>query len=179
MVEGIDESFDCIAFVGYHSGAGWPGNPLGHVMSDGFLNITINGIPASEFLIYSLIAGKFGVPTVFLSGDEMLCKESKALFPWIETVEAKKGVGASVISKSPAEVQRLIYEQGLKAFSQDLKAVSLPKSEDEYHCVVEYKEQANAVRGQYFPGCRLVNRNTLEFTAKSIEDVSRTLMFIL
>lgn len=179
MIEGIDESFDCIAFVGYHSGAGWSGNPLSHVMSDGFTNITINGTPASEFLIYSLLAAGLGVPTVFLAGDEMLCRENKAMFPWLETVETKKGAGRSVISKSPAAVQQLIYEQGKKAFSQDLRAVPLAETAEEYHCVVEYKDHADATRYQYFPGCRLCGRSTLEFTAKSIADVSRTLMFIM
>ena len=32
MVEELDESFDAVAMVGYHSGAGFGGNPLAHVL---------------------------------------------------------------------------------------------------------------------------------------------------
>ena len=52
MVEGLDSSFDAAFFVGYHNAAGEGGNALSHTINGGVVHrITVNGQPASEFLI--------------------------------------------------------------------------------------------------------------------------------
>ena len=57
MVEGLDSSFDAAFFVGYHNAAGEGGNALSHTINGGVVHrITVNGQPASEFLIYSWMA---------------------------------------------------------------------------------------------------------------------------
>ena len=69
MVEGLDSSFDAAFFVGYHNAAGEGGNALSHTINGGVVHrITVNGQPASEFLIYSWMAAWYGVPSVLLTG---------------------------------------------------------------------------------------------------------------
>lgn len=75
MVEGLDSSFDAAFFVGYHNAAGEGGNALSHTINGGVVHrITVNGQPASEFLIYSWMAAWYGVPSVLLTGDKTLCE---------------------------------------------------------------------------------------------------------
>ena len=49
MVAGIDETFDAAIFIGYHSGAGFDGNPLSHTMNQQNNYVKINGRQAAEF----------------------------------------------------------------------------------------------------------------------------------
>lgn len=41
--------------------------------------VTLNGVPASEFLINAYTALYFGVPVAFLSGDRELCAFAQEL----------------------------------------------------------------------------------------------------
>jgi D-amino peptidase len=55
------------------------------------------------------MAGAFGVPTIFLSGDDKACAEAKSLVPNIITVETKKGLGVELaLHISPQRAQRNI-----------------------------------------------------------------------
>lgn len=73
MIGGIDKSFDAVLFVGYHSPAGFDGNPLSHTMNRGNNYVKFNGELCSEFLMHAFYAAELGVPSVFLSGDRALC----------------------------------------------------------------------------------------------------------
>ena len=78
MVQELDESFDALMMVGYHSMAGKGGNPLAHTLSSSKLDsVFINGQQTSEFFLHGNIAAKHGVPLVFVSGDAGLCEEVK------------------------------------------------------------------------------------------------------
>jgi len=51
MMQELDESFDAVIMIGYHSGAASQTSPLSHTLTDNFSSIKINTKPASEFLI--------------------------------------------------------------------------------------------------------------------------------
>ena len=64
MIGGIDKSFDAVLFVGYHSPAGFDGNPLSHTMNRGNNYVKFNGELCSEFLMHAFYAAELGVPSV-------------------------------------------------------------------------------------------------------------------
>ena len=179
MVQGIDSSFDACLFVGYHSEAGSPGNPLSHTMTGRPQHIRLNGKAVSEFMIYSLCAAYEGVPTVFLSGDKALCEHGEALYPWLVTAPTKTGYGDSVDSLAPARAHELIYEKTLLALTEGLKKAEVPAFPEKFEVEVEYKDHANAYEMQFFPGCHLIDPQTVGFTATDYYDVARSLKFIL
>ncbi|MBQ9306994.1 MAG: M55 family metallopeptidase [Clostridia bacterium] len=162
MVDGIDESFDACMFVGYHAAAGRYGNPLSHTMSTKTTRVTLNGLPCSEFLLYSWAAAMKGVPTVFLAGDQALVDDSRTLHPALETVAVKSGFGGMTRCLAPVKVHRLIRETSEKALRQDLAGarISLP---EHFELRISYREQKHAVRNSFFPGCRLEENNTISF----------------
>ena len=54
MIGNIDGSYDAVIFVGYHDAAGQDGNPMAHTISSRRIReITINGVPAGEFHLFS------------------------------------------------------------------------------------------------------------------------------
>ncbi len=162
MVDGIDETFDAAMFVGYHAAAGRYGNPLSHTMSTKTTKVTLNGLPCSEFLLYSWACAMKGVPTVFLAGDQALIDDSLPLHPCLHTVAVKSGFGGSTRCLAPVKVHRLIREESEKALKEDLRraGISLP---GHYDLRISYREHKNAVRFSYFPGCRLEDDSTVSF----------------
>lgn len=178
MVQGIDSTFDAAMFVGYHSAAGREGNPLSHTMSSKPLYIKINGVYASEFMIYSYAAAYEGVPTVFLSGDKMLCEEGVMLHPGLHTVAVKEGIGAASVCTSTNRTLRLIRENAEKSLKQDLNnmKIKLPES---FKVEICFKEHTYTNKMSYYPGMRKINGNTLSYEANDYFEVLRMISFVL
>ncbi len=93
QVEGLDDSFDAVLCVGYHSRAGTVGL-LSHTWHGGVvLEIRLDGRPIGETAITAAIAGHHGVPVVFASGDQVLGAEAADEVPGITTVAVKESTG--------------------------------------------------------------------------------------
>ena len=178
MVEGINNSFDAAMFIGYHSAAGRNGNPMSHTMSGRHTGIRINGILASEFMIYSWAAARHGVPTVFLAGDKMLCDDYADLHPSLVSVAVKDGIGGAVFCRSIMATLPEIREKSERALKQDLNAakITLPKSFD---VEVFYKEHTHAEKVSHFPGVTKINDNVVKFIRNDFYEVLRTLLWII
>ena len=111
MVLGIDSTFDALLFIGAHARAGEMMGTLSHTMSLKVLDFKINGKPLFEPAFNALYASQFGVPVVFVSGDNMACREARENFGPIETVETKYAYGRTcAMSKSPQVVYGEIRE---------------------------------------------------------------------
>jgi D-amino peptidase len=178
MVQDLDESFDGLVFIGYHSGAGMAGSPLSHTMTPGILSVRINGQPVDEFTLHAYIAAYHKVPVVFLSGDGALCQQVKNMNPSIETVAVKEGRGNSTINIHPDRAIELIREgvkEGLGRNKSD-QIVQLPK---EFLVEVEYPRHIEARRNSFYPGASLIDSTTVGFETEDYIEVLRFLHFTL
>jgi D-amino peptidase len=93
QMAGIDSSFDAALFVGYHSMKGTRNGILSHTFSGKAIQyLKINGMAAGETAMNAGIAGYYGVPVIFVSGDLAVTTEAKALIPEIETVAVKEAI---------------------------------------------------------------------------------------
>ncbi len=113
MMQGIDSSFDLAAFVGYHARRDSMTAILEHTISGAVVRgITINGKPVGETAINAGIAGYFGVPVGFLSGDNVVVQEARDLIPNIETIEVKIAqTRTSAKCLHPKKAQQLIKKK--------------------------------------------------------------------
>src|SRR5215472_13462256 len=69
----------------------------------------INGEKCSEARINAAVAGYYGVPVVFLSGDQNACADARSFLPWIETAQVKEAIGRfAAASLSPEDSQAAI-----------------------------------------------------------------------
>lgn len=177
MVAGIDETFDAAIFIGYHSAAGTDGSPLAHTMNLGNNYMKINGEKASEFTLNSYIAAGYGVPVVFLSGDEMLCEKAKKFNPSIETVSVKEGIGGATVSINPELACELIRE-GVKNGLKRIEACKIVIPE-KFEVEINYKEHKNAKHASFYPGVTQIDSHTVRYTAISVKEFAITRMFIL
>ena len=107
---GMDATCDALFYVGQHAMAGTPMAPLAHTQSSRTIeHYKLNGMPIGEFGQHATLAGTlFGVPTVFLSGDDKAVAEAQALVPGLVGVVTKVGMGLEAArSLSPRRAQEL------------------------------------------------------------------------
>ena len=96
----------------------------------------------------------------------------------ITTVASKTGYHAAVLSKNPKVTWREIEdgaEKGLKSCTKD-NIVKLPK---EFDIEIEYVKPTIAYSASFFPGCKLINSDTVSFHATNFYDVLVMFKFIL
>ena len=179
MIGGIDSSYDAVIFVGYHDAAGQAGNPMAHTISSRKIRgITINGLPAGEFHIFSYAAAALGVPTVMISGDAAICAKAKAVQEKIETVVSKRGEAAAVVCRHPKVVERDLEEAAKRALSGDLSRYryALPQ---QFQVAVAYQKHFDAAHASYYWNTERVDGHTVRFTADSYGEVLRFFHFVL
>jgi len=94
MMEGISDEYDAALYVGYHAMKGTENGILAHTISGSVVDgIWINGRETGEFGLSAALAGWYGVPSVFVSGDAAVAAEVKTFVPNITTAVVKWGVG--------------------------------------------------------------------------------------
>jgi D-amino peptidase len=79
MMEGIQEGFDAVCFIGYHGQAGTRTSVIDHTYTDRVYQVRVNGRPMGELGLNAGVAGRYGAPVAFVSGDQTLVAEARAL----------------------------------------------------------------------------------------------------
>lgn|SRR5690554_3228235 len=179
MMGGLDETFDAVVYIGYHSPSRSNGNPLSHTLNTKIQHIKINGVIASEFDINSFYASYLNVPIAFLSGDEYMTELVQTVNKNIDVVATKTGVNGAVISKHPSITNKEILEgveASLKKSNLKKNIVQLPKS---FNVEVQYRSHQDAYNASFFPGCKLQGTDRVIFTFDNFYNVLVTLKFIL
>lgn len=177
MVQELDQSFDAVMMVGYHSAAGEEGNSLAHTLSLDAAEIRINGVRASEFLVHALASSMLGVPTVLVTGDAGLMDEVKATNHHIGTCGVKHGRGQSTVSMAPAGACAAITAAAREALQGDLKRCLLP-IEEKWVVEVHYNNPVLAARHQWYPSATHLGNRTIRFEAHEYFDVLRFLNYV-
>ncbi|OPL08073.1 MAG: hypothetical protein AVO33_02220 [delta proteobacterium ML8_F1] len=181
MVQGLDETFDGIFYIGYHSGGTSTGNPLSHTMStSGITTLKLGGEVISEFELHSLVSAHYGVPTLLVSGDEALMERVKALSPATHRVATKRGEGNSVVTRIPHVVAEEIFTATQAAILQMKKDPGpfVMKNPESFHFEVCYSHFTGAYRGKFYPGAYLKDEMTVALDTEDYFEVLRAVMFL-
>ncbi len=179
MIGGIDKSFDAIMFIGYHDSAGSKYNPMAHTISGRTVReIKINGQNVGELHIFMYAAAYLGVPTVFVSGDNEICKKAQLLNENILTVGTKEGSGSSVKSIHPVLAEELIEKNVIDALNGDFKErlIELP---EKFSVEISYNKHYDATKASNYPGAVYLDEHTIRFETKDYYEVLRFLYFVI
>lgn len=178
MVQELDESYDCLMFIGYHSGASRNTNPLSHTMNTILDYVKINGEIASEFTIHSYIAASLGVPVVLLTGDKGLCEDALDLNNNIHTVAVKEGRGNSTLNIHPSLALDLIKKAARNAVEQDISKciIDLP---DQFNVEIRYRNHKDAYKASNYPGVEILDSNRIIYHTKDYKEVLRMMNFLI
>jgi D-amino peptidase len=114
MIEGLDDSFDAVLCVGYHSRAGTLGvlshSFMGHEIED----MWIDNDPVGEIGMVHATAAALGVPVVLLTGDDAACAEMTAWDPGVATVSVKAVRGRFAADLMPVPQAREAIERAAR-----------------------------------------------------------------
>ncbi|MBD3414275.1 MAG: hypothetical protein GF421_07595 [Candidatus Aminicenantes bacterium] len=176
MMEGIDESFDAVLFIGYHARANTPNAVLDHTMSGTLYEVTVNGTKMPEAGINALIAGHFGVPVIFVAGDEAVCRQSDELFGDVTTVAVKQGIGEAAKMMGPASACDMIRKKAKEALSR-LEDFQPYKLTAPYTMEVTFKDEERAENASWIPGAKRASPTSVSFTSSQLMEVLRFFKF--
>ncbi len=174
MMQGIDATFDAAVFVGYHAGEGQPAAILAHTMSDSdIVDIKLDGTSVPEAGYNAAVAGEFGVPVVFLSGDQTIGEEARRLLGPIETVAVKEATGFhSATMMHPQEAQRLIRD-GVKRAVERRGGLRPYRLARPVKMEITYKKTVTAEIVSYLPGVERPQGSTIVFTARDMIEAAK------
>lgn len=178
MVQGIDSTFGAVVFVGYHAREGAAEAVLAHT-DNGRVVVKLNGVEVPEAGFEGAIAGDFGVPVVFLSGDQTICQEARELIGPIETVAVKRAIGFySAEMLPPEESQRLIRE-GVRRGVERRAEIRPYRISRPVKLEIRFNDVVIAELVSYLPSVERKNGNTIVFTGRDMTEVSKFLMVVL
>jgi len=168
----LDATCDATGVVGGHAKAGTPSGTLCHTMSGAIRNWTLNGISMGEMGLQAAIAGHYGVPFVFATGDLHACREMEELIPGVVTCAVKIGMSRfSARTMPPARACEAIREAAARAL-EAVGEVAPLKLESPITFV---DERVEATWDEENPPnySRVINAHTREIVADDIIDLMR------
>jgi D-amino peptidase len=176
MMTGIEEGFTGCAFIGYHAGAGTRSAILDHTFTGWFADIRVNGDPWNETHLNAALAGTFGVPVLFVSGDEACCKQAVDTLPWLKTFSTKSGFSAmSGRSRSPKTVQDATRRLVADAVWQADRA-EVWKLDGSFTVEVTLTSSALADMLAIAPGSERTGARSVSFDAPDVRTMYRMLL---
>ena len=177
MMEGIDESFDAVIFIGYHAKAGTPDAIIEHTMSGSVMDSSVNGVSLPEAGWNALIAGFYDVPVVFAAGDTALCSQLQKMFDKIETVSVKTAIGASAVNLHPKAAWMKIRKGVEKSLRE--RALYKPyKLSSPYSLVLTLKHEVMVYNGAFYPGAERTGEWELTYKSDSILDIVKAFIWM-
>lgn len=180
MMQGIDETFDGVIFIGYHSSTTNSAGVRAHSFSSANLaDVRLNGVSMSEASFNAAIAGHFNVPVIMISGDDAIVKEATGLLGNIDGAVVKWAYGFhSARNLNPAAACDLIREK-VKAAMSRLKEFKPYKLTAPIQLEVRFKNYRPSEVLSYLSIVQRTDSHSVKFTGKDMIETSKFLEFIL
>jgi D-amino peptidase len=177
MMQGIDGSFGAVVFIGYHASEGTASAILAHTFT-GQMSVKLNDKTVPEAGFNAAIAGEFGVPVVFLSGDQTIGEEIKNLIGPIETVAVKQAIGFYSARMINPEKARSLIRAGVKRGIERRRELKPFKLDHPVRVELRLKETLVAELASYLPGVERPSGDTITYSARDALEASRILRVI-
>ncbi len=176
MMEGIDETYDAVIFVGYHAKSQTPDATLKHTMSFKIADLEINGVSMPEAGLNGIIAGMFDVPVIFLSGDKAICDFMNQTWTPLETVAVKEGIGDACITLHPEKSYELI-SAGVTRAMKNRDRFKPFKPDPPYNFTITYRNESSAQKARWYPGTRRLSPVKIEYKSDNLMDCLKYFYF--
>lgn len=168
QLEGLDDTFDALVMVGYHTRHGRSG-VLSHTTNGrAVANLWVNGQVHGEVGWNALLAGHYGVPTVLVTGDDRTCAESEATIPGCRTVTVKWAAGRYAARCLHPVRARSAIRSGTEHALRERREIPPYTTTSPVTVRLQYKESGSAESAARGLGIDLVDADTIEFTCDDV-----------
>src|SRR4051812_32251526 len=168
-IAALDGSFDAMFLVGHHAAAGdYPGI-CAHTISYGdYKVVRCNGRAISEGEIFATVAASYGVPTVLIAGDDVVCARMEKFVPGIETACVKRALSHTAGSIIPPARARPIITAAAERAVRRAREVAPPEYLAPYDFEIELRnplsDEGRAAFTERFPEFAIEGDRTLRFS---------------
>src|SRR2546426_12466225 len=179
MMQGIDASFAAALFIGYHASE-WTADAVrGHTISSArLLGVKLNGMEVSEGIYNAALAGQFGVPIAFISGDRLAVSQLQKVVPGAEGAIVKEPFGYhSAQTLTPARGQALIRD-GVKRAMAKLGTLQPYRVKTPIDLEVGFKLTIDAERAAFIPGLTRADAHSVKGTFPDMIQITKLLQVV-
>lgn len=172
MMQGIDDTFDGVIYVGYHSRAGTINGVFNHTYSGkSIANVTINGRRMGECGINSGVAGYYGIPILAIAGDDILAAQAKEEIGDLETIIVKKAISRYSAHNMSYETVRQLYKTKLAEALKNVQQRPVVKYEGKITMDIEFNREVMAESAMLLPQAARVDEKTIRIESDSYLDL--------
>ncbi len=180
MMQGLDDSFDGACFVSYHGSLGAEYAVLSHTYNPGAIwEVRINGEVVGESGLNALVAAHYGVPIIFVSGDEATANEAQLVAPEAEKVIVKQSLGRFAAAHIHPTVACEMLRAGAARAVQNIGAMlppafTLPVTVEITFLVADMAEMACWIRD-----VERLSARTVRIVGENLLDLYRTFVTVV
>jgi D-amino peptidase len=179
MMQGIATGFDAVLFVGYHASEYGRDAVRGHTFSSArLLHVKLNGMEVSEGIYNAAIAGHFGVPVAFVSGDREAVAQLNGVIPSIEGVVLKEGLGYHAAETVTPTRSREMITKGVEAALKKIGTLQPYRVKTPIDLDVGFKLTLDAERASYIPGLTRADAHSVRGTFPDIVQIARLMQVL-
>jgi D-amino peptidase len=166
QLEGLDESFDAIMFVGHHGREnGSERTIISHTLAGICVNeMKINGKVVGETEMNAMVAGDFDVPAIFISGDDSYVAEVRETLPEVEAAIVKRGIDRFAAELIHPEKARALIQEKAELAVKRIPEFSPLKVDGPVTFELEFKATNQALMTTTIPSVTLISPRKIRFT---------------
>ncbi|WP_188454279.1 M55 family metallopeptidase [Virgibacillus oceani] len=170
QLEGLDDSFAGIMFVGHHGREGGSDlTVISHTLAGVCVNeMKVNGKIVGETELNAYVAGAFGVPPLFISGDDAYIKEVKETLPNVESAITKRAVDRFAAELIHPETAQDAIRQKSEAAVQKVKEQKPVTLNGPITFELEFKGPQQAKMTTTLPTVELISPKKIRFTCNDM-----------
>ncbi len=165
MMQGLDETFAAVFFIGYHARAGSPVGVRAHTGSSAIADLKINGASVGEGGMNILYAASYGVPVVLVTGDQIAVAQTRELMPEIEGVVVKEAVNTRAAIYRPLEESRAAIRAAAERALRNAGQRRPPKLSPPFTFEVTLSTAAHADVAEQVPTVTRTGSHSVRYTA--------------
>jgi D-amino peptidase len=180
MMQGLDDTFDGVIFVGYHASTANPEGVRAHTFSSANLaDLKLNGVSVTEGAINAALAGHFGVPVLAVSGDEAAVKEVAALVAGVETAPVKWSYGFHAARTLAPAAAREAIAAAVKRGMGRRDEIEPHRIATPVEMEIRFKSYRPAEILAWLPGVKRADAHAVRYAAADVVEAYRFLGFVL
>jgi D-amino peptidase len=170
QLDGIDAGFDALLLIGYHTRHGRAGVLSHTTHGQAIGDLSVNGRVIGEVGLNALLAASFGVPTLLVTGDDLTCAEASRDVPGCATLAVKWAIGRYAARTLHPRVAAEAIGAAVRDALARRAAVPLAPVPSPVSVQVRFKESGSAESAARLAGARLVDDDTIAFTAATMAE---------
>lgn len=180
MMEGLDDSFDAIFFLGYHGSIGASRAILSHSYNPRAIwEARLGGEIVGETALNALVAAHYGVPIVLVTGDQVTAAEARQLSPAPHCVEVKRSISRYAAESLHPEVARQRIRTGAELALTSVATATAPIFNGDIQLDLTFLTADMAEMAAWLHGVELADTRTVRFVSSQPLEVFRTFVTIV